>query len=112
MTNLQRLKLELNNKEYFTDTEYTVFLEENNLSPEDTYIKEGNQRSLLYTIVDILESLLNDVDLYRRVQTEFQTTGQAVQYFRNRIQDLKIKIQDLSDDADVSPFTLMFTRRG
>ena len=30
MTNLERLKLELSNKEYYTDDEYNIFLSENN----------------------------------------------------------------------------------
>ncbi len=32
---LDRLKLELNNKDYFNDEEYTIYLEENDLSATD-----------------------------------------------------------------------------
>jgi hypothetical protein len=35
MTVFERLKLELANKEYLTDNEYKVFLEENDLSATD-----------------------------------------------------------------------------
>ena len=43
MTNLERLKLELSNKSYYTDEEYSVFLNENNLVPTDTYDKTTNE---------------------------------------------------------------------
>lgn len=46
MTNLERLKLELNNKEYFSYVEYTVFLEENNLIATDEHIKSDMQIEL------------------------------------------------------------------
>lgn len=44
---LQRLKLELSNQEYFSDSEYTQFLNENNLDATDEYIKSDMQRPLL-----------------------------------------------------------------
>lgn len=115
MNNLLRLKLELNNKSYFTDEEYTVFLQENTLSPTVEYDKATMQVSLLYTVLDVIEALLNDVDLYRRVETEFATTGEATQYFNNRIKDIKIRIQnkedELNDIDNSNPFTLLFTRK-
>ena len=51
MTNLERLKLELSNKSYYTDNEYNVFLNENNLIPTDTYNKDNNEIDLLKTVV-------------------------------------------------------------
>ena len=45
MANLERLKLELNNKEYFLDVEYTVFLEKN-LIATDEHIKSDMQIEL------------------------------------------------------------------
>ena len=53
MTNLERLKLELSNKSYYTDDEYNVFLNENNLIPTDTYDKTNNEIDLLKTVVNI-----------------------------------------------------------
>ncbi len=44
MTVLERLKLELSNKEYFTDQEYTTFLQENNLTATDNYDKTTMQK--------------------------------------------------------------------
>jgi hypothetical protein len=39
MTVLERLKLELANREYLTDTEYIVFLKENELDEKVIYVK-------------------------------------------------------------------------
>ncbi|HSH51609.1 MAG TPA: hypothetical protein VK982_07785 [Bacteroidales bacterium] len=111
MTNLERLKLELNNKEYFTDTEYITLLNENNLIETDTYDKGNNQRDLLWTVVDILEAVANNVDLMRKVETEFTTTSQAVKYINDRIERIKNRIQTIPDsEEEYSNFSLMFTR--
>jgi hypothetical protein len=67
MTNLERLKLELANKSYFTDTEYAVFLEENGLDSTKTYDKQTNQLPLLQTVLAILQALQNNLDLYRNL---------------------------------------------
>ena len=71
MTVLERLKLELANKEYFKDSEYQVFLEENDLTHTDTYNKTTMQKSLLLTALDILSAVANDVDIMRKVETEY-----------------------------------------
>ncbi|WP_313232330.1 hypothetical protein [Tissierella praeacuta] len=112
MTNLERLKLELNNKEYFTDTEYAVFLDENNLISTEEYNKSTMQRDLLYTVVDVLESLANDVDLMRKIETEFTTTSEAVKFLNDRIERIKVRIENIKDDAgEYSSFQLLFTRK-
>ena len=67
MTMLERLKLELNNKEYLTDDNYMVFLSENTLNSTETYNKATMQKPLLLTVIDILEVVSNDVDIMRRV---------------------------------------------
>lgn len=111
MTNLERLKLELNNKEYFTDTEYITFLDENNLSPTEEYNKSNSQRDLLWTVVDILESVANDVDLMRRIETEFTTTSDAVKHINDRIERIKNRIQSIQNsEEEYSNISLFFTR--
>ena len=111
MTTIERLKLELSNKEYLTDSEYTQFLSENDLTPSDTYNKSTMQKSLLFTVVDILEVVANDVDIMRRVETEFTTTSEAYKYLVDRIQHIKDKIASIPDaEEDYSPFSLMYTR--
>ena len=112
MDNLDRLKLELNNKEYFTDDEYITFLDENNLGNDEIYNKANNQRNLLWTVVDILEAVANDVDLMRKVETEFATTSDAVKHINDRIERIKNRIQTIPDaEEEYSNVSLFWTRK-
>ena len=112
MQNLDRLKLELNNKEYFTEDEYTTFLTENGLDPLVEYNKSTMQRDLLWTVVDILEAVANDVDLMRKVETEFTTTTDAVKHINDRIERIKTRIENIRDDEEeYSNVRLFFTRK-
>lgn len=113
MTVLNRLKLEISNKTYFTDEEYTTFLSENNLTATEQYKKSTMQKPLLYTVIDILEAVSNNVDLLRKVETEFQTTGEAFKHLQSRIADIKKRIATIPDEAEPennSPFSLMWTK--
>lgn len=112
MTVLERLKLELGNKEYLSDAEYTVFLSENNLLSTDTYQKPAMQKDLLYTVVDIFEVVANDVDIMRRVETEFSTTSDAYKHLQDRIQNVRDRIASIPDVEDeYSQFSLMYSRK-
>ncbi|NLJ96730.1 MAG: hypothetical protein GX321_06215 [Clostridiales bacterium] len=109
---LDRLKLELANKEYMTDNEYIVFLKENNLDEITTYDKTTMQKQLLLTVLDILEVVSNDVDIMRKVETEFTTTSDAYKYLEKRIAQIKDRIASLPIEEDeYSPFSLMYTRK-
>lgn len=114
MTILERLKIELSNKDYFTDAEYEVLLQENNLIGTDAYSKNTHQKQLLYTVIDVLEAVSNDVDLMRRVQTEFITTGDAYKWLQQRIEDIRKRIATIPTldqaESDNTSFSLMFTR--
>lgn len=93
---LERLKLQLSNKEYYTDAEYSIFLEENNLVPTGNYDKSTMQIQLLETNVLVLETLSNDVDLMRKIQTnDIATIDQAYKYIALRITSLNEKILTL-----------------
>lgn len=111
MTVIDRLKMELNNKQYFTNEEYEVFLQENNLDAYATYDKSTMQRDLLWTCIDILEALSNDVDMMRKVETEFLTTGEAMEWIEKRIANIKQRIASIPTEEENSPFSLMFTRK-
>ncbi|EPY6472028.1 hypothetical protein ACWO4B_002699 [Clostridium sporogenes] len=110
---LDRLKLELNNKDYFTDNEYIIYLEENDLIATDEYIKKYMQKDLLITVVDTLEAVSNDVDLMRKIQdgsTEF-STSEAYKLLRKRIEDIKQRIASIPvTEEDYSNVSLLFTR--
>lgn len=112
MTNLERLKLELSNKQYYTDDEYNVFLNENNLIPTDTYNKTNNEIDLLKTVVNILETLSNDVDLMRKIDSKDITSiDQAALYLSKRIVTIENKILDLEEKKNGnSNTTILFYR--
>ena len=112
MNVIERLMLELSNKSYFNDLEYTTFLTENNLDSITEYDKATMQKSLLYTVVDILEAVSNNVDLLRRVETEFETTDAAYKHLQSRISDLKKRISTIPDaePENNSPFSLIYTK--
>lgn len=112
MTNLERLKLELSNKQYYTDDEYSVFLNENNLIPTEVYNKTTNEIELLKTVVNILETLSNDVDLMRKIDSKDITSiDQASLYLSKRITSIENKILDLEEKKNGnSNTTILFYR--
>lgn len=108
MTNLSRLKLELANKQYYTDEQYSIFLQENNLVPTTEYTT-ASKRALFQTCYDVLEALCNDIDLFRSVSTEFATTSQAYKYLQQRLANLQKKILSIPDeDSTDSPICYPF----
>lgn len=108
---LQRLKMELSNQEYFTDEQYIQFLVENDLTYTDEYVKADMQKNLLYTVLDVLEAVTNDIDLMTGISTEFNDIGQAYQFLEARIQQVKDKIASIPEpEEDYSCFSLMYTR--
>ena len=114
-TVLDRLKIELNNKDYFEDTVYTMYLSENSLTASDNYVKATMQRDLLLTVVDILEAVSNDVDLMRKVSddTTGLSTSEAYKVLQSRIQDLKARIATIpttDTTEDFSNVSLLFTK--
>lgn len=112
MTVLDRLKMELSNREYFPDEQYTQFLTENSLTATDEYSKSSMQRNLLLTVLDVLEAVSNDLDVMRSIQTEFSTESAAYKWMADRIQQVKDKIATIPDpdeEENSSCFSLMFT---
>lgn len=95
MLNLERLNFELNDKDYFGSTQQNLYeniLQDNNLDPMDEYSKDNDRVNMLESIYDILNMLSNDVDKFRRVETEFVTTSAAYQYLQKRLKDLRTEI--------------------
>lgn len=108
---LDRLKMELSNQSYFSDEQYIQFLVENDLTPTDEYVKADMQRNLLYTVLDVLEAVTNDIDLMTGISTEFNDIGQAYQFLEARIQQIKDKIASIPEpEEDYSCFSLMYTK--
>lgn len=108
---LDRLKMELSNQQYFSDEQYIQFLTENSLTPTDEYDKSTMQKALLFTVVDVLEAVTNDIDLMTGISTEFSNIGQAYEFLEARIQQVKDKIAAIPDEnEDYTCFSLMYTR--
>ena len=108
---LDRLKLELSNQEYFSDTEYIQFLAENNLEPTEEYIKEVMQRDMYQAVIDVLEAVCNDINIMRTISTSFGNIGQAYEYIEARIAQLEDKIASIPLPYEgKSCFNMMFTR--
>lgn len=108
-----RLKMELGNQEYLTEEQYLQYLIENNLNPNAEYIKNDMQKQLLFTCIDILEAVCNDIDVMTNISTEFSNIGQAYQFLEARIINLKDKIASIPDpEEETSAFSLMYTRGG
>ena len=107
---LDRLRMELSNQSYFPEEQYIQFLVENDLDPTKEYIKNNMQKRLLYTVLDVLEAVTNDIDLMTGISTEFSDIGQAYQFLEARIQQVKDKIMAIPEpEEDYSCFSLMFT---
>ena len=110
---LDRLRMELSNQQYFSDEQYIQFLVENSLVPTDEYDKPTMQKNLLYTVLDVLEAVTNDIDLMTGISTEFSNIGQAYEFLEARIQQVKDKIASIPDpEEDYTCFSLMYTRDG
>lgn len=95
--------LELAHKDYFTDTEFRVFLEENGLDADYTYNKAENQLELLQTVLAIFQALINNIELYMKIQTEFTTVSSAYKNLRDRIDELEKRIGELPNYEAVAP---------
>ena len=70
-----------NRKDYFTDTDYT-------------YNKAENQLELLQTDLAIFQALINNIELYMKIQTEFTTVSPAYKNLRDRIDELEKRIAE------------------
>ena len=88
-SNYDRLLVELNNRMYYPQETYEKFLNENGLIAEDTFDKNTDHAQLLETVYSILQTLLSNIDMYRKVETEFATVGEAATSLRNRLKDLR-----------------------
>lgn len=110
MTVLERLNMELSNQQYLTEEQYKQLLTENELDYATDYDKQTMQKFLLFTVIDVLEAVANDIDIMHSISTEFSDIGQAYQFIEVRISQVKDKIAAIPDEnEDYNCFSLMFT---
>lgn len=110
MTVLERLTMELSNQQYLSEEQYIQLLEENELDYTDEYNKQTMQKSLLFTVIDVLEAVANDIDIMHSISTEFADIGQAYKFVEARISQVKDNIASIPDkNEDYNCFALMYT---
>lgn len=113
-TVLERVKFELGNKPYYSDEEYSLIIIENHLNPDATYNKDTDQRNMLESVYAIMQTLANDIDIFRKIETEFATEDQAYKYLQLRLQDIQNRIDSLPnpEESVESNVSYMFFNRG
>lgn len=104
MTNFDRFKFNINEKEYFSTTErtqqvYESLLTENNLDPLDEYDKANDEVNMLEAVYSLFQMLANNVEIFCKVETEFATTSAAYQYLQKRLKDLRDEIDRIKLDT-------------
>jgi hypothetical protein len=99
MSVYERLMIELGGKAYLDDLSFYQLLYENGLDGSADYSTQ-DRRKLLCTVLSIFQILANNIDLYRKIETEFSTDGEAATGINKRIAALKNEIAAL--DAETS----------
>lgn len=109
-SNLTRLELALGNKKYLTDEQYATLLTENGLEPNLTYnATPENKYRLLTTELDVLNTLANNIDMFRKVETEFSNTTDASKALFERIHKLEKEIASSAMyEAPVSQISYLY----
>lgn len=112
-SNYERLLIELNNKMYYEKRDYEKFLNENGLDANETYDKNTDHAKLLETVYAILQTLLSNIDMYRKIETEFVTQGEAANALQNRLKFLRTEINRIKAEMHYqdSDFTFMYYTR-
>ena len=112
-TNYERLLVELNNRMYYDESVYKKFLSENRLDAEELYDKNTDHAQLLETVYSIIQTLYNNIDVFRKIETEFVTQGEAASALQNRLKNLRTEIERVKAEMhyDDSDFSFMFFTR-
>lgn len=112
-SNYDRLLIELNNKMYYEKLDYERFLNENGLDAYETYDKNTDHAKLLETVYTILHTLLSNIDMYRKIETEFVTQGEAANALQSRLKFLRTEIDRIKAEMhyEDSNFSFMYYTR-
>lgn len=112
-SNYDRLMVELNNREYYDRYTYERFLNENGLDSMETFNKNTDHAQLLETVYAILQTLLSNIDIYRKIETEFVTQGEASNALQNRLKYLRAEINRIKAEMNYndSDFSFMYYTR-
>lgn len=101
MTNLNRLSLEMNDKEYFNNTRevYDMILNEHGLDPQDEYEHANDHVALMECVYSVLQMLANNLDGFCKIETEFVTKSAAYAYLQKRLADIRSEINRAKNEA-------------
>lgn len=104
MTNINRLTIEMNNKQYFENTQevYETILDEHGLDPQDEYENANNRVALQESVYSILQMLSNNLDLFCKIETEFITKSAAYAYLQKRLADIRAEIDRVKDETGIA----------
>lgn len=86
MTIYTKFMEELNHKQYFEENEVKTLLHGYGLECGDMYDEDRHNRQLLCAVLDVLEGLQNDIDMFRIFETGFSTIKDAYEYLEHKIQ--------------------------
>lgn len=92
---------------------YERILNECGLDPYATYDKNTDNVKLLEAAYTILHTLLGNIDMYRKIETEFATQGEAFTNLTNRLKDLRAEINKIKAEMHYqdSDFSFMYYTR-
>lgn len=103
MTNIERLKMAIKGID-FTDDELLIYLQENELSPTDSYTATSstNKKNILKTALSVLEDVANQPQLMKTFKLEDMTISQFSENLQSRIEGLEKQIRKISDDDNIN----------
>lgn len=103
MTNLQRLKIEVQ-QSGFTDDELSIFLEESLLFPSAEYnpASNENKKAIYQTALSVLEAIANNPQLLVNRKFDDMTVSDFAESLQNRIDQLERKIRMLQSSDDTA----------
>ena len=110
MTNLERLKLEVEGID-FPDDKLSIYLQENGLQVEEEYNPASNssKRKIYETAVSSLNALANNPALLKDYKQDDMTISNFSKNLQNRIEQLQNQIRTMPvDDSEPSNFFNLF----
>lgn len=109
MTNLDRLKMEIENIQLL-DLQSEVYLAENGLKANDTYQPEipANKKGIYKTALAILQSIANQPNLMQNYKMDDQTISAFATSIQNRINQLSRVIQQMPDTEEPTSYFNLF----
>ncbi len=113
MNNLQRLELETKGIQ-LSQSELTVYLQENNLQPFDEYNPQSatNKKMIYQSALSILESICNNPVNLKSYRLDDMTVSDFADALMARIDQLERKIRLLKTDEQIqneSNFFMLFS---